>query len=848
VIRLKPFLVACVLAIPALTHAQGVAVQGTVVDDSGAPLPGATVVLTPAAGSPREATSGQTGAFAFPGVPPGKISIHVEVSGFQPADVRATAAPAAESLTIRLTVGFDEMVTVSAETPGSVLAPAKNADMFELDPEAIRRLPSSAQDLRSIVESFTAASPTGSVSVVIDGVESDAASIPAAAIHRLVINRNPYSVEFKSPGKSRVEVETERGSRRFYHGSAALFFHDAALQAKNAFAVSKPDLTRALNEGTLGGPLFAKPWSFFASAQHLIDDDSAVVNARTLAGPVTENVETPERRTTVLVRTDFRPNKTDAMTLRYDFFDDTERNRGVGGFRLPEQAYETTERRHRVQVNGHRVVANGVLNDFRVEAADTRRSDGAPSQAFAIVVAGAFVGGASQEALQTQSTTLQVQDTVAMTIAAHPVRVGGRIKPRWSDVADATNFGGTYRFQSLDDVSRGAPFQFSRRSGPREVGFTDADADVFAETSFRPSGTVNLTAGVRYDVDRQVHDRNNVAPRFTAAFAPGGGRTVIRGGAGVFYQSLPADALARALLFGTAGLRETTVVNPSYPTPPSDRASAPAVEWRLADSLELPRTVQAGASVERPIGRRSSLTAEYLLLRMAYALRARDVNAPLGNLFLRPDPSRLNVFEIQSTGESRTDALTVTYRGRIVGFKGTVQYTWSETTDDASGVFDVPADSVTMTGERGRADYDRRHRLSVAGTYGWKKDRFRLGAVLAASSGAPFDITLGSDANRDLVVNDRPVGVGRNTGNGPAFAQLDLRFTTVFRAPRPPSQDPQSAKREQTDNLELTVDLFNALDRINPTTYVGVITSPLFGRANSARLPRTAQLSLRYRF
>ncbi|OLB61943.1 MAG: hypothetical protein AUI11_07520 [Acidobacteria bacterium 13_2_20CM_2_66_4] len=75
-----------------------------------------------------------------------------------------------------------------------------------------------------------------------------------------------------------------------------------------------------------------------------------------------------------------------------------------------------------------------------------------------------------------------------------------------------------------------------------------------------------------------------------------------------------------------------------------------------------------------------------------------------------------------------------------------------------------------------------------------------------------------------------------------------MRFTTVFRAPRPPSEDPQSAKREQTDNLELTIDLFNAFDRVNPTTYVGVITSPLFGRANIARAPRTAQVSLRYRF
>ena len=843
-------LAASILAVPAIARAQAVTMQGIVVDDSGGALPGAMVVLASApGGAPREATTGPTGTFMFPNVLPGAATIHVELAGFLPADMRVTVGDAREPLTIRLKIGFDEEVTVSAEASGSVLAPTKNADAFELDPETIRRLPTDAQDLKAIVDNFTAASPTGGVSLVVDGVETDSAAVPASAIHRLVINRNPYSVEFKSPGKARVEVETERGSRRFYHGSGAVFFHDSALQATNAFAASKPDLTRALNEGTLGGPLLAKAWSFFVSAQHLIDDDSAIVNARTPAGPVSQNVATPERRSTVLGRVDFRPNKTDAVTLRYDLFDDTERNRGVGGFRLAEQAYQTIERRHRIQVNDHRVVGGG-LNDFRVEGANTRRDDGRPAQSPALIVAGAFVGGPAQEASSNRSTTFQAQDTLALTVAAHPVRIGGRVKPRWGVAGDASNFGGIYRFQSLADVSLGRPFLFSRRSGPSEVAFSDVEADVFAETNFRPTGSVGVTAGVRYDIERHVADRNNVAPRITVAFAPGGGRTVIRSGVGLFYQSLPQEALGRSLLFGPTGLREMAMTNPSYPVPPPAGAMAggPAAQWTLANSLELPRTAQASASVERPIGGRSTVTAEYLLLRTAHVFRARDVNAPLPGSLQRPDPSRLNVFEIQSTGESRTDAVTVTFRGRFAAFRGTAQYTLSKSIDDASGVFALPADSVTMAGERGRADFDRRHRLNVAGTYGWKKDRLRLGAVLTAYSGAPFNITLGSDTNHDLVVNDRPEGVGRNTGSGPAFAQLDLRFTTVFRAPRPPSEDPQSAKREQTDNLELTIDLFNAFDRVNPTTYVGVITSPLFGRANIARAPRTAQVSLRYRF
>jgi hypothetical protein len=54
--------------------------------------------------------------------------------------------------------------------------------------------------------------------------------------------------------------------------------------------------------------------------------------------------------------------------------------------------------------------------------------------------------------------------------------------------------------------------------------------------------------------------------------------------------------------------------------------------------------------------------------------------------------------------------------------------------------------------------------MNVAGTYGWKKDRVRLGGVLAVWSGAPFYIITGRGDNHDLVINDRPAGISRNTG------------------------------------------------------------------------------------
>jgi hypothetical protein len=83
------------------------------------------------------------------------------------------------------------------------------------------------------------------------------------------------------------------------------------------------------------------------------------------------------------------------------------------------------------------------------------------------------------------------------------------------------------------------------------------------------------------------------------------------------------------------------------------------------------------------------------------------------------------VFQIESAGASRTNALTLTFRGRLAGFRGTIQYTLSQNIDDASGVFDLPAGNNNFAAERGRADFDRRHKFNLAGTYGWRKDRAR---------------------------------------------------------------------------------------------------------------------------
>src|SRR5262245_701062 len=170
----------CGLCVPA-ARAQIAAVRGVVVDDSGGVLPGATVVLASEGANPRETTTDATGTFLFPHIEVGSYRLRVELAGFQPADLKlAVAVSEPPPVKVRLTVGFGDEVTVRGDQSGSVLSPAGNADAIEFDPEALRQLPTDMQNLQALVATFATPEAVGGVSLVVDGVETDAADIPTA--------------------------------------------------------------------------------------------------------------------------------------------------------------------------------------------------------------------------------------------------------------------------------------------------------------------------------------------------------------------------------------------------------------------------------------------------------------------------------------------------------------------------------------------------------------------------------------------------------------------------------------------------------------------------------------------
>ena len=161
---------------------------------------------------------------------------------------------------------------------------------------------------------------------------------------------------------------------------------------------------------------------------------------------------------------------------------------------------------------------------------------------------------------------------------------------------------------------------------------------------------------------------------------------------------------------------------------------------------------------------------------------------------LRPDPTRVQVEQLASIGNSFYHGLVLEARRRFTlsakGAGGSLRaaYTLSRLIDDGVVNTSSALRVGDFRGERARSLLDRRQRFSLAATLDAPRalGRLELAAVLRVASGAPFNVTLGGDdRNLDDVSNDRPSFAGdprlirwRRPG-----APLDPRVVEAFRLP-----------------------------------------------------------------
>src|SRR5947209_8086585 len=890
--------------LPALMAQQPGQVQGTVEEPHRAPVAQASVKLIPQpTGTALKTVTDEAGHFVFTEVAAGEYLMQVKMQGFEKAELQlkvgSSPTPAQR---VRLKVAtVTEESTVAARSAGPS-APDQNTTAVELDHDLLRRLPAKNDIPLAVASLFVdpAASGAEGTKIVVDGVEGDQLDVPLSSIKSIIVNKNPYSTEFGRPGKGRIEVVTRGGSIRRFHRRFSFTFRDASMDARNAFANVRPPRRRELFEGSIDGPLVRDKVTFFLGGEFLKDNDSAFVTAETPSGLLAESLGIPRRTLRRFGRVHFRLTPLQILSVRYNWSRDSLPNQGVGAFDLPERAWNQTKETHEVRISETAIpsanFSNEVRFDFRSRAKEIRSLSDAP----AILVLGAFHSGGGQISLRNAENAVDFQDLVSYIHGKHTFRFGAIVKSRLIDFSDISNFGGTFTFSDLPSLASRQPFQFTVNRGDPRVSFNQHEFAYFFQDEMRFWPRFGLLLGLRHELQSNLDDHHNLAPRVALAYTTADGQTVLRVGAGIFYQRQPVTVEHQSLLLGGSHLRQIVISNPSFPLvgDPSALANLPPPSVvRMDPNIRAAYAIQTSLGVERKLGRQSYLSAEYTMLRGLELYRMRDINAPLPATGLRPDPNFLNIDQFETSGSSHSHSFNLGFRTSLRGRLQIVsQYTLSHAIDDTSGLTSLPADNFDLRGERGRADFDQRHRFNLAGVLKLPHG-FAFGLITSVHSGIPYNITTGFDNNHDTVANDRPslgnpnapftsfgidgsfIGqipgvlyngatalfgttpppvvhandvhwlilpgagnIGRNIGNGPSFVNVDLRFSKKFMLRK------SKSKTETSRDVEFRLDGFNVFNHVNARNFVGTLSSPFFGLANSAFPARELQTSVRFSF
>ena len=834
------------LFLAGLAFAETGTLRGVVEDDTGAVIPRARVSLKAAAGAGEavRTLANDLGEFSFNGLALGEYLLHAEADNFKPGDLPVTigAAPVAlQHLRLKI-ANVNQEISVSGAT--DPISMDGNMDSVEVNHDLLKSLPAKDNNPLAAAAMFLDPSVNGveGPKLVVDGIETTDLDVPSSGVKSVAVNKNPYSSEFGRPGRGRIEVVTRPGSLVRVHHHFLMTYRNSSLDATNAFAKQPPSMQKSLFEGDLNGPLFHQNGSFYLGGEYLRDDQSSFIHAITPTSILSEPVAMPQRTGKVLARVDYRLNPANTLSLRYNFSHDSISNEGIEAFDLPTRGYNTVSHGHEFRAVETALVNVNFTNELRFAFKDKDKNISPVSDAPATIVLGAFNSGGAQLRQQQNEKSFEFQDVAGWVHGKHMVRFGVTAKRRAIDVTDRSNFGGTFSFSDLASFAANQPFLFTINQGNPSISFTQNEYSYFIQDEMRLRPDLTLMAGVRHELQSNLHDYNNVAPRVALSWAPGRKDLVFRAGAGIFYDRRPWMMQEQSLLFNNDHIHRVVIQDPDFTqVPAAGFGAVPNSITTISPLIRAPYLMQASAGVDKKFGRYSLLSVDYTTTRGLKLYRTRDINAPLPSTGMAPNSNFNHINQFESTGSSRANSLAITFRTAIAKKVELLsQYTLSKSTDDTSGMFSSPSDNFNLALERGRSDFDRRHRLNLAAIFQLPYD-FKFGTITSISSGIPFNITTGLDTGDDAgaVANYRPAGVGRNTGNGPMFSQVDIRLSKKFVIVK---------KERGSTYLELRADAFNVLNQVNARNYVGILTSPIFGLANSAYPARQLQFSSKLSF
>ncbi|HET6178062.1 MAG TPA: carboxypeptidase regulatory-like domain-containing protein [Candidatus Sulfotelmatobacter sp.] len=785
------------------------ALRGQVTDPSGAAITGATVVMTPATGSPIAVQTNSQGMFEFKSLAAGKYSLTAVAQGFTLYENdNVVVADQPLRLNVAMTIEVQaQKVQVSDTAPTVDVNPSSNAGAIVLSGKELEALPDDPDELQSDLEALAgpSAGPNGG-QMYIDGFTAGQLP-PKSSIREIRINQNPFSSEYDKLGYGRIEVFTKPGTDK-YHGQAFVSGNDSSFNSQNPFAGEVPGYYTTQYNGNIGGPV-GKKASFFFNVEHRNINELTAVNAVILdpttleETPVAESIPNPRGRTNLSPRFDWAVNKNNTLTARYQYYRDTETNDGVSTLSLPSQGYYSQSGEHTVQVSDTQVFGSKIVNETRFQYVRDNSFQNPVNTNPAVNVLGNFIGGGSgQGSINDKQNRYELQNYTSLIHGNHIFKFGGRLRSTHDSSMATSGFNGTFTFSSLDsptdvpsncsslgqnpacpisllyaeqNLTSGIPYatELTYTSGLPSAAITYYDAGLYLQDDWRIRPNFTLSAGLRFETQNEIHDHGDWAPRLGFAWGVGGRsappKVVIRGGYGIFYDRFQSPQILQAERLNGVNQQQFIVNNPTcfpgvnVPLTNFSTCGAPTSSesnvYQVSSTLHAPYTLQGAVSVERQVTKAATVSATYLNSRGFDQFLTINASAPFPGTPCAPNCTPVtggNVYRYVSEGNFKQNQLILNTNVRIgakvqmFGF-----YTLGFANSDTAGVSSFTSNSYNISQDYGRGSFDVRHRFFLGGSFAFPY-LIRLSPFMVVSSGSPFNITSPIDVNGDQIYNDRP--------------------------------------------------------------------------------------------
>ncbi|MEO7275725.1 MAG: TonB-dependent receptor [Vicinamibacterales bacterium] len=594
------------------------------------------------------------------------------------------------------------------------------------------------------------------------------------------------------------------------------------------------------------------------------------------------------------------------------------------------------------------------LQSFGVNAPQTIETSFFPGVRFVANPAFQLFSGGGLE--QTPSSS-DFHGTAVWTRGAHVLQFGSDLQFDQLYTLDASFTPGTWTFNGqrtgvlLADVVLGLPSQFQQDSG-RTNDLRESKYHFWIQDDWKVRPRLTLNLGLRWEpklppidklnnlvgfvrgqqstvapnaplglvypgdqgIDQEVfpRDYNNFAPRVGfAADVLGTGRTIVRGGYGVFFIDPALTIYTRTVSTQPSVITVTTVNPQSFLDPYAGVAGGnpfprPRVQPDEFDTYQYARPVSGGVldpnaatgysqnwnlTVEQQLWSKVAVSAAYVgnlgvkilaPLQLNPAVYAPGATAATTNA-RRPYQGLSDVEMATPYQSSNYHSLQLNATSRASkGLTLLANYVWSKTIDNGSATVEGNTNWTRNSHDpgldRGPADFDVRHRVNVTAIYdipGWQGDGlvstilrdWQVNGILTASTGLPFTVKSGTDRsltaigqdNADLVGDpSRPSGADVTQWFNPAaFVPAALgTFGTVGRnsqrGPGYASVDVALFRNIPITGrfrVQLRAEAFNALNHTNFLNPNATVTAGTnFGRILSAYDPRVIQFGLKLQF